>query len=36
MTPDYCLDVSGASTASGAAIIQWPCNYASNEEFTLT
>jgi Ricin-type beta-trefoil lectin domain len=36
MTPDYCLDVSGDSTASGAAIIQYPCNYASNEEFTLT
>jgi hypothetical protein len=35
MTPDYCLDVSGDSTASGAAIIQYPCNYASNEEFTL-
>ena len=36
MTPDYCLDVSADSTASGAAIIQYPCNYASNEEFTLT
>jgi Ricin-type beta-trefoil lectin domain-like len=35
MTPDYCLDVSGASTASGAAVDQWPCNYNSNEQFTL-
>jgi hypothetical protein len=35
MTPDYCLDVSGASTASGAAIAQYPCNYNSNEQFTL-
>lgn len=35
MTPDYCLDVSGASTASGAAIIQYPCNYNSNQQFTL-
>jgi hypothetical protein len=36
MTPDYCTDVNGNSTASGAAIIQYPCNYKSNEEFTLT
>ncbi|MDX6390185.1 MAG: hypothetical protein QOJ73_1248 [Streptosporangiaceae bacterium] len=35
MTPDYCLDVSGASTASGAAVTQYPCNYNSNEQFTL-
>jgi hypothetical protein len=35
MTPDYCADVSGASTASGAAIVQYPCNYNSNEQFTL-
>jgi Ricin-type beta-trefoil lectin domain len=36
MTPDYCTDVNGNSTASGAAIIQYPCAYKSNEEFTLT
>jgi hypothetical protein len=36
MTPDYCLDVLGASTSSGAAIDQYPCNYNSNEQFTLT
>jgi hypothetical protein len=36
MTPDYCLDVNGASKASGAAINQWPCNYESNEQFKLT
>jgi Ricin-type beta-trefoil lectin domain len=36
MTPDYCTDVDGNSTASGAAIIQYPCSYKSNEEFTLT
>jgi hypothetical protein len=36
MTPDYCTDVNADSSASGAAIIQYPCNYASNEEFTLT
>jgi hypothetical protein len=36
MTPDYCTDVNANSSASGAAIIQYPCNYASNEEFTLT
>ena len=35
MTPDYCLDVNGASSASGAAIIQYPCNYTSNQQFTL-
>jgi hypothetical protein len=35
MTPDYCLDVNGASSASGAAVIQYPCNYASNQQFTL-
>jgi Ricin-type beta-trefoil lectin domain len=36
MTPDYCTDVNGDSSASGAAIIQYPCNDNSNEEFTLT
>ena len=36
MTPDYCLDVAGASTSSGAAVDQYPCNYNSNEQFTLT
>jgi Ricin-type beta-trefoil lectin domain len=35
MTPDYCLDIAGASTASGAAAAQYPCNYNSNEQFTL-
>jgi hypothetical protein len=35
MTPDYCLDVSGNSSASGAAVIQYPCNYQSNQQFTL-
>ena len=34
--PGLLPDVNGDSTASGAAIIQYPCNYNSNEEFTLT
>ena len=28
-----CLDVNGASTAAGAAIIQWTCNGQSNQQF---
>jgi hypothetical protein len=36
MTPDYCMDVNGNSSASGAAIIQYPCNYATNQQFKLT
>jgi hypothetical protein len=35
MTPDYCVDISGGSTAGGAAALQYPCNYNSNEEFAL-
>ncbi|MFF7788284.1 RICIN domain-containing protein [Streptomyces sp. NPDC007991] len=31
-----CLDVSGASTADGAAVIQYTCNGATNQMFTLT
>ena len=30
-----CLDVSGASTADGAALIQWPCDSQTNQQFTL-
>jgi len=30
-----CLDVSGASTADGAAVIQYTCNGATNQQFTL-
>ncbi|MFI6930641.1 RICIN domain-containing protein [Streptomyces sp. NPDC050287] len=30
-----CLDVSGASTADGAAVIQYTCNGATNQMFTL-
>jgi arabinoxylan arabinofuranohydrolase len=28
-----CLDVSGASTAAGAAVTQWTCNGQSNQQF---
>ncbi len=30
------LDVSGASTADGASIIQWPYNGATNQQWTIT
>ncbi len=30
-----CLDVNGASTADGAAVIQWTCHAATNQQFTL-
>ncbi|WP_042397230.1 RICIN domain-containing protein [Streptacidiphilus carbonis] len=30
-----CLDVSGASTADGAAVIQYTCNGQTNHQFTL-
>ena len=30
-----CLDVSGAFTADGAAVIQWTCNGQTNQQFTL-
>jgi galactose oxidase len=30
-----CLDISGSSLAAGAAAIQWHCNFASNEQWTV-
>lgn len=30
-----CLDISGASTADGAAVIQYTCSGATNQQFTL-
>ncbi len=30
-----CLDITGASNTPGAAAIQWHCNFASNEEWTV-
>src|ERR1044072_933365 len=30
-----CLDVSGFSTADGAAVQQWTCTGGTNQEFTL-
>ena len=30
-----CIDISGGSTAAGAAAIQWHCNFGSNEEWTV-
>ncbi|MEO8213857.1 MAG: RICIN domain-containing protein, partial [Myxococcales bacterium] len=30
-----CMDVSGASTTPGAPVIQWRCNFASNEQWTV-
>ncbi|WP_223279682.1 RICIN domain-containing protein [Streptomyces sp. SDr-06] len=30
-----CLDVSGASTANGAAVIQYTCNGNTNQQLTL-
>lgn len=30
-----CVNIRGASTASGAAVIQWPCGSAGNERFTV-
>ncbi|WP_454859732.1 RICIN domain-containing protein [Promicromonospora soli] len=30
-----CLDVNGASTADGAAVIQWTCSGSTNQMFTL-
>ncbi|MFE9424869.1 RICIN domain-containing protein [Kitasatospora sp. NPDC006697] len=32
---DSCLNVSGGSTGSGAALIEWACNGGANEQFTL-
>jgi hypothetical protein len=29
-----CLDVEGASTADGAAVLQWTCTGATNQQFT--
>jgi len=31
-----CLDVSAASTADGAAVIQYTCSGATNQQFTLS
>jgi galactose oxidase len=30
-----CLDINGGSAAAGAAAIQWPCNRAVNEQWTV-
>ena len=30
-----CLDVTGASTADGAAVIQWTCGSGTNQQWTL-
>jgi hypothetical protein len=30
-----CLDVNGASTTDGAAVIQWTCSGTTNQMFTL-
>ncbi|XYI03643.1 RICIN domain-containing protein [Sorangium sp. So ce1128] len=30
---DMCLDISGASTAVGAQVIQWPCSGTGNQRF---
>ena len=30
-----CLDIAGASNTSGTAAVQWHCNFASNEQWTL-
>jgi Cellulose binding domain/Ricin-type beta-trefoil lectin domain/Glycosyl hydrolases family 39 len=35
MTPDYCVDIAGSSTTSGAAVTQYPCTYTNNEQFAL-
>jgi mono/diheme cytochrome c family protein len=33
---NLCVNIRGASTASGAAVIQWACGNAANEKFTVT
>src|SRR2546423_3606148 len=30
-----CLDITGASNTPGTAAVQWHCNFASNEQWTL-
>ncbi|MEZ4622407.1 MAG: RICIN domain-containing protein [Caldilineaceae bacterium] len=30
-----CLDITGASTANGAAVIQWSCHGGTNQQFRL-
>lgn len=30
-----CIDVSGGNTAEGAAVIQWPCSGAANQQFKI-
>ena len=32
---DKCLDIAGASTSSGAKLIQWSCSGANNQRFQL-
>lgn len=32
---NLCVNIRGASTASGAAVIQWTCGNAANEQFTV-
>jgi hypothetical protein len=33
---NLCVNIGGASTASGARAIQWPCGNAGNEQFAIT
>lgn len=33
---NLCVNVRGASTASGATVVQWPCGNDGNERFTMT
>ncbi len=30
-----CLDINGASSSAGAKVIQWPCNFAANEQWAV-
>ncbi|MFD0351069.1 RICIN domain-containing protein [Kitasatospora aburaviensis] len=30
-----CADVSGGSTAAGAAVVQWPCSGSSNQRWNV-
>src|SRR5438132_1666585 len=30
-----CLDITGASSTAGAAAIQWRCNFAPNQQWTV-
>ncbi len=35
LTSGSCVDISGASTADNAAVIQWPCHSRTNQQFRL-